>query len=827
MDSDAHTGGGARAGSREPSKPGQLSTSNLRPAAALALVCFLLVGVTLAVYWPVLHYPFINYDDTVYVSENPTVQQGLTRQTIVWAFTSIDAAFWHPLTWLSHILDWQLYGTNAGGHHLTSLLFHIANTLLLFLVLRQMTGAFWRSGVVAALFALHPLHVESVAWVAERKDVLSTFFFLLTLWAYAGYADKQKRSRARDNGGMKPESVVPISSSLPCYCLAVLFFILGLMSKPMLVTLPFVLLLLDYWPLERFQSATLRRLLFEKLPFLALTVAACVLAYITEHQAGAVRSLAEVPLPLRLANALTSYLAYLRKLFWPDDLAVFYPFPVSVSNWEVIAAALVLAGISVAAVILLRRRSYFAVGWFFYLGTLVPVIGLVPVGIHSMADRYTYIPLIGVFILIAWAAAELLSTVTQRRGILSLSAALALAGCAAATTIQLRHWRTDAALFAHALAVTKNNVVAHCHLALSLAEQGKDAEAAQQYATALQINPAYPDVNYNLGNFHRRQGRLDEAAAYYQAELRINPRHALSQNNLGILLASQNKTNQAVKRFEAALKIQPDNADAHNNLAILLAAQGDSAAAQAHYLAALHSRPAFLDAHLNLARLYEEQNQLAPAADLLTAGLRLKPDNLNALERLSRVLAGLGRTNEAAVHEQAASKIRRDLAAAHNRRGIALAQAGRNAEAIAEFTRALEAGSDPAETHKNLGLACSLQTNAAAAVIHYREALRARPDFPEVLNNLAWILATQSNPDLRQADEALRLALHAAKLTRTNDAPTLDTLAAAYAEAGQFTQAVSCAQFAIQLAQRGAQRQLASQISGRLQLYQAQQPYRE
>ena len=555
-----------------------------KQARRTILICVALSAATLAVFWPVTGCDFTNYDDPIYVSGNPHVQSGLTRESVQWAFTTGYAGNWHPLTWLSHMLDCQLYRRKSGGHHLTSLLFHIANSLLLFGLLRRLTdagqgrrkeecsaqnwGAFWRCCFVAALFALHPLHVESVAWVAERKDVLSTFFFMLTLWAYARYAEVQGPTSKVQSQGTGDETenaesgITDHGSRITdhvtrYYLLSLLFFALGLMSKPMLVTLPFVLLLLDYWPLQRCQPAPcdlkpsarklhpsffiLHPLLLEKLPFLALSAASCVVTFLVQRGAGAVPSLEALPLGFRLSNALISYVRYALKMGWPAKLAVFYPAPVEWPPEWVAGAALVLAGVSALALRSARKAPWFAFGWFWYLLTLVPVIGIVQVGHQAMADRYSYIPLVGLFVTIAWGGAEAGARWPKSRGWLAAGAAAALAACGALTWQQTGYWRNSASLFEHALAVTRDNFVAHNNLGEVLMDGGDLAAAESHFAEAVRLKP-------------------------YDAEARCS---------LAAALTSQHKAREAIQHYQEALKLLPNFPDALNNLAWILAANPD------------------------------------------------------------------------------------------------------------------------------------------------------------------------------------------------------------------------------------------------------------
>jgi hypothetical protein len=524
---------------------------------------FLVLG-TFAVYSPVRNHAFVNFDDDLYVTRNSYVRAGLTFESISWAFTTTITANWHPLTWMSHMMDCQLYGMNAGLHHLTNVFFHIANTLLLFLILKMISGNSWRSGFVAALFAVHPLHVESVAWVAERKDVLSTFFWMLAMWSYGWYVRCPGISR---------------------YLLIVLFFVLGLMAKPMLVTLPFVFLLLDYWPLGRFQYRQSRpgqlsvkgspyfRLTLEKIPFFVLAAGSSVLTFIVQETGGAVASLHGFPLHLRIANALVSYISYIGKMIWPQNLGVFYPHPVILPWWKVAGSGVLLTAVSVLVIRSMRRRPYLAVGWLWYIGTLIPVIGLVQIGMQGMADRYTYIPIIGLFIIIAWGAPEVVSRWRLRETGLATMAVLIVSIFMATTFLQLRYWENSITLFEHALAVTSRNYVAHDNLGSALFTDGRIDEAIDHYTEALRINPDYLESHNNLGAALFRKGRIDEAINYYMGALRIKPDLEEAHNNLGAALFRKGKIDEAIAHFREAIRIRPDYTNAQNNLKSALAAR--------------------------------------------------------------------------------------------------------------------------------------------------------------------------------------------------------------------------------------------------------------
>jgi tetratricopeptide (TPR) repeat protein len=589
-----------------------------------------LIAGNLIVYASLGHHGFVSFDDGDYVSENPIVAQGLTWHGVSWALTTGHASNWHPLTWLSHMLDVQLYGLNPGLHHLTNLLFHIANTLLLFGLLHRMTRALGRSAFVAGLFAVHPLHVESVAWVAERKDVLSTMFGLLALWAYVAFARRPGPYR---------------------YLLVLLLFALGLMAKPMLVTLPFVMLLLDFWPLGRLALApnpavrsgpfrswlALGVLVREKLPLLALAVASSFVTFIVQRRGGAVMGLDAIPLNLRAANALVSYVAYIGKMLWPARLAVFYPYVRSLPEWWVALACLGLVAVSVAVLWMGPRHPYLPVGWFWYLGTLVPVIGLVQVGSQPIADRYTYVPLIGLFIIVAWGVPDLLIRWPLGRLALPAAASLVISACAITAWAQLQTWDSSTALWAHALEVTTGNNLAYNNLGNALAKQGKFNDAIAQYSEALRIKPDYAFAHNNLGRVLANQGRVNEAIEHYSEALRIEPDYADAHNNLGIVLAGQGKLDEAIAQYSMAFRTKPDFADAHNNLGIALAKVGRADAAILEFLEAVRIKPDYPEAHNNLGVVLASRGRVNEAISQYSEALRIKPDYREARRSLEEL----------------------------------------------------------------------------------------------------------------------------------------------------------------------------------------------
>ena len=635
------------------------TTAGAESRFPLWLITALLVLVTIGLYCPVIGYDFINFDDPEYVSANPHVQGGLTWENIGWALTTLHFGLWHPLTWVSHMLDCQCFGLRPGWHHLTSVLLHAANTGLLFVVLRRMTGARWRSAMVAALFALHPLHVESVAWVAERKDVLSTFFDLLTLLAYHRYTECRRQNA--ECGMPKPATPNPqqatrltfhVSRFSPdastFYILSLFFFALGLMSKPMIVTLPLLLLLLDYWPLRRFELAAVvarpsvaARLIVEKLPFVLAALLTGLITLYAANRVGSLPSAAECPISDRLANVMLSYARYFLQVFWPGHLAVYYPFPATFSVWSVAGAALLLVGISATAFWLAQRWPYVVVGWLWYLVSLLPVIGLLQLADYSHADRYTYVPLIGLFVGLVWGAGELVS---HWRGLAPAWAAAAVAVvivlCMALTQQQLGHWEDSEALFRHALQVTENNYIAHGGLGTALGKRGQIDGAISHFQEALRLKPDFTDVHYNLGNALSRKGQIEEAISHFQEAIRLKPDFALAHNNLGNARLRKGQIEEAISHFQEAIRLQPDYALAHNNLGNALYRKGRDDEAISQYEAAIRLSPDYADAHNDLGLALYRKGRTGEAISEFQEALRLDPDHAAARKNLDFVLAG-------------------------------------------------------------------------------------------------------------------------------------------------------------------------------------------
>ena len=916
-------------------------------------VCLFLAAIVWLVFGQTLHHEFVTYDDDFYVYENPEVARGLSLQGIVWAFTRVHCSNWHPLTWVSHMLDCQLYGLNAGGHHLTNVLLHTATVILLFLVLRRMTGFLWRSAFVAAVFAIHPLRVESVAWIAERKDVLSGLFFMLTLWAYTRYAQgRSSVERRGSSAGTSSLALDPLARrseakmarpSTLSYYLVLMFFALGLLCKPMLVTVPFVLLLLDYWPLGRVTSgewqvtrsripvpqlSTLNQLLLEKLPLFGLAVVSCVVTIFAQHEA--LQSFEHISFSLRLGNALVSCVAYLGQMFWPTGLAVLYLFTAGdIGVLEVAPSLVLLAGISAGAFVLRRRCPCFLTGWLWYLIMLAPVIGILQVGLQARADRYTYLPQIGLYVWLTWAAAEGCAGWRHHRMVLGGLATGILAALMFCARAQTAYWHNSETLWTHTLACTSDNfiaynnlgnallkmgradeamvhyqkaleikpgfaeahnnlgnvmlkmgrvdeAIAHCQRALqinpdfagahnnlgnALLQKGRVDEAFAQYQLALQINPESVEAHINLGSALLKKGDVDEAIAQYQQALEINPESAEAHNNLGTVLLQKGRVdeaiahyqkalqitpdnseahdnlgnvllqkgrvNEAIAQYQQALQIKPDNSEAYNNLGNVLLQKGELDEAIAHYQKALEIKPDNVEAHFNLGSVLLQKGRVDEAIAQYQKVLEIKPDNAEVHITLGNILFQKGKVDEALAQYQKALEIKPDNAEVHITLGNILFQKGKADEAIVQYQKALKIIPDNAEAHNNLGNVLLQKGRVAEAIAQYQTALQTKPDSVDVLNNLAWLLATCPDARLRDGVQAVNHAERACELTHYGAPLLVGTLAAAYAEAGRYDDAMTAAQKACALATAAGERELLETNQKLLAMYRAHQPYHE
>lgn len=533
----------------------------MKPKYFYLIIAFLIIA-SGASFYRVTGSDFINQDDPVYVTGNYHVQSGLNTQSIKWAVTTTDLGYWHPLTLMSHILDWSVFGASASGHHLINLLFHIGSVLLLFLFLQKTTGNLWPSAFAAALFALHPLRVESVAWISERKDVLSMFFGTACLYAYASWAEK------------------PV---IPRYLLCLLLFALSLMSKPTFVTLPFALLLLDYWPLGRWQKAsgekgadlnTTARLLIEKIPFLGLCLIFGILAYWMQNKSGILASLTVLPLPTRIANAVVSYAAYLGKTFWPVNLSVFYPFDLPVPLWKIMTSGIILTAITAAAVYYFKKLPFLFVGWLWYLGTLFPLIGLVQIGAHAMADRYTYLPSIGIAVILSWSAAYLIDNKKAGGKVFIFVFVAFLTVLSFVTWRQCGYWKNSTELFSHALEATKESPQVYNNLGRAFLAEGKDEKALECYTGAIRLAPDFAGIYNDRAAVYAKLGRYDSALEDYDKATSIDPDYKMAYYNKGIIYGRLGRYQDAVKNFTEAIRVKPDDAVLYNNRGLAYFLQG-------------------------------------------------------------------------------------------------------------------------------------------------------------------------------------------------------------------------------------------------------------
>ena len=694
------------------------------------LICAGLVLCCVAIYGQTLAHDFINYDDGLYVTNNPHVLAGLSWANVGWAFTTERAMYVHPLTWMSHMLDCDLYGLRPWGHHLTNLIFHTLSTVLLFLVLARMTGRTWPSALAAALFAVHPLHVESVAWVAERKDVLSMFFWTAGLGVYAWH--RQRPSVGR-------------------YAATAALFLLGYMSKPMVVTFPFVLLLLDYWPLGQVDHTApfktmaekLLRLAVEKIPLFLMTLAMCAITVLMQMRGENLGFGAKVSLANRCANAVVVYVLYLVKTVCPSGLAIYYPHPLSRPAWQVAGAAVVLIAITLFAVREMRRRPWLLVGWLWYLGTLVPVIELVQAGSFSHADRYTYIPLIGIFVMVAWGLDEIWATRRVPTAAGACAAALLVAAYALAAAHQTAYWKNSETLIRHALDATTDNAVARNNLGATLSNQGKREAAREQYQRALLIDPAYVRSIDNLGALLFEEGKCDEAMEKYNAVVAINPRYLPTRVNLGTALAKACKYEEAEAQFAVALRIDPESVRAHCGLAQYWLTRGNTDKALDAFEKVLKTNPRNKEVHMALGELLANQGKFEPAAAYYKEALGTDPYDAQAWYNLGSVMGSMNRPDDAEADYRRALDLNPGLAQAHNNLAGILAKARKTDEAIAQYRKAMESDPAFAQAHNNLANLLGLQGKTEEAVRQYEQALEIDPAYVNARLNLANLLMQQ------------------------------------------------------------------------------------
>ena len=731
------------------------------------------------------------------------------------------------------MLDYRLFGPMAGGHHLTNVVLHAFNAVLLFAVLRAMTGALWRSAFAAALFAWHPLHVESVAWISERKDVLSTLFWLLTMWTYARYAREFKVQSSRFKF---------------YYNLAIVFFVCGLMCKAMLVTLPVVLLIMDWWPLARISDlrfaiyetnggerkthttapdagqVNLIQALREKVPFFVLSLIGCAVAMLAQSAA---KALGRESLWSRTENAIVSCAAYVQQFFCPVDLAVFYPFPAHIAFGRVALAAAVLAMISLAAIRFGIRRRYLPAGWLWFLVTLLPVIGLVQVGMQSRADRYTYVPYIGLGLMVSWGLADLIAFRPKLKILIASAGAAGLAACLALTSVQVKYWKDSLTLYNHALAVTSGNFIAHNNLGDALTRLNRFDEAMDQFKKALAIKSDYADAVYNIAVFYDREEQISKAISNYTAALAIQPGYPALNVNLGICYLRLGRTNEALEQFQLAVTAHPKDILARQQLADLLVTLGRGDEAVEQYQHELRIDPGNARAYAGLGNARSTQGWRDEALKMYSRALQLAPDLAEAHWNFGSALLDQGRTNDALVEMKKGAELSPKFVDLRRRLGEALVKSGRPAEAVPYFEDVARAEPTNAPTRLAVGQAYLADRKYSEAENNFKQALRLEPDSPICLNSLARLFATCPNADFRNGSEAVRLAERACELTKRKNPEMLDTLAAAYAEAGKFSDAVKTAREAQTQAEALYDSKTATAARQRGELYQTGKAYHE
>ncbi len=772
-----------------------------RPAWHATAVCLILVLLVFAVFGQTVHFGFINFDDGDYVYDNPALSRSISAAAVGWAFTHVVSEHWHPLTVILLMIEHQMFGLRPGGYHVVNVLLHAAATVFLFLALIEMTGAFWRCAFVAAIFAIHPLRAESVAWVSECKDVLSAMFFMLALRSYARYA-------------RRPESKGD-------YLLLLLWFALGLLSKPMLVSLPCVLLLLDYWPLGRLRTySQFPHLLLEKLPLFALSALSSY-ATVLALRLGS----GSTPVSTYPGNIPIAYAACLVKLIYPRNLALLYPLPQE--GWpayQIFNASLLLAALTVGAWLLRRRIPQLLTGWLWYLVMLLPVAGLMQTGDEAYADRYTYLPQIGICIAVTWIAAEWAAKSGNRRVALAGFAALIIGLLAAACSRQTSYWHDSITLWTHTLACTRDNHIAYDNLGDALSKQGRTTEAIAQYQAALQINSGDAEAHNNLGNALLDQNRAGQAMREFDIALRIEPNDAEPHNNMGNALLKAGRIPEAIEEFQAALRINPASAEIHGNLGKALLDQGRTGDAIAEFRAALKIDPDNTRAHDNLAKALFQSGDTDEAIDECREALRVDPNDGLAHANLGDALLEQGRVDEAIIECLAAIRIDPNDAGAHNNLANAFMRRGRTAEAISQYSAALRIDSSLVVTRINLANALYEQGRLAEAIAQYRTVLQIEPANIDAENDLAMILATAAQKSLRDGPAALDLALNANRSTGGSNPLILRTLAAAYAENGDFPNALQTAQTALDLATNQSNAAAAQALRGEIKLYEAGRP---
>lgn len=708
------------------------------------VVCLIIAVISLIAYWPVQDHDFINLDDDLYITGNQKVKAGLTLDGIAWAFSFNEKGYWQPLTWLSHMLDVELFGLNPAGHHLANLIIHIASALLLFWFLYRGTGRLYRCAFLATLFALHPLNVDSVAWAAERKNLLSSFFWMLSLLFYVRYAEKPNIKR---------------------YGLTWVTFIIGLMVKPMLVTLPFVFLLLDYWPLRRLvfhrrrrsadrdpqkegpnkRQLSLLQAVMEKVPFLLFSGLSVWISIVSTQQMGIVVAGETVPMTMRFANAVVSYFSYLAKIFWPHNLAIFYPFPKALPMWQVAGCGVLMLAFSAFVLLKSRAKPYLATGWFWYLGTLVPVIGIIQAGEWpALADRWAYIPMIGIMIVGVWGADEITAKWRFKTPALIVTAIVVLVGCVIAVRMQLPYWQNSRVLFAHAVEITEKNGLAHNNLGSALLWDGQYDAALQQFQAAVKIRPDSTKIHNNIAHALVKLGRVDEAIERYVESLKLNPKEAATHNSLAVVLLEKWQIAEAIQHLQTALRLEPDYADAYVNLGSVYRRQGKNKMATRYYLQAIRLQPDLPEAYNNLGLLLLKAGKLQSAAANFHKSLEIRPDFKSARENLKKVQTAQTAYRQTLTQLKDKIKNNPDDADLYMQLGDLYKDQGTLNQALENYQKAFLIRPESRPVMKKLAIGHAMTGNYDPAVELLRKMIAQQPNDTEPYIYIAGIYARQN-----------------------------------------------------------------------------------
>ncbi|HEV2319550.1 MAG TPA: tetratricopeptide repeat protein, partial [Verrucomicrobiae bacterium] len=725
--------------------------TGLRAAFKSAAICLFLALAVWVVFGQTVHFHFINYDDDAIVYENPVVTRGLDVHEIARVFTRNSGRdSWYPLTDMTHMLDWQLYGPKAGGHHLTNVLLHAATAIVLFLALHAMTSALWRSAFVAAIFAIHPLRAESVAWIAERKDVLSGLFFMLALWAWFRHIRRAPSPLMPGSQVGNALAAVNPARWTAGYYWALAFFVFGMLSKATIVTFPIILLVLDIWPLGRLSSSVLSKLVSEKWPFFLLSMAGCAVTLHT--QTHVVLAANQLTYPWRFANALMAYTDYLGHVICPMGLALLYPHPpIHLSLAKLFVSVAVFLGISVGAFSARKKHPYLAAGWLWYLVAFFPVIDIMQIGDQTRADRYTYLPQIGLLIMIAWGTPALFRRLPFQRIILTCAGGSVLVALSADAYIQTTYWKNSVSIWTRTLSLWPQSYIADCNLAIALADQGDVAGAVVHFNRALRINPLDAKSINNLGKILISQGNLDAAIQDFQRALKLEPDNVRVLNNLGVALAAEGKVNEAVQDLEKSLRLIPEDADTYYDLGNIYASRAEYADASLYYQQALHINPDFAEAHCNLGLALARLGKLGDAIHEYEQAIRFKPRYLDALNDLGGALTARGDMDAAAGCYRRVLELKPADPNTLNNLGVILARQGQLDSAVKEFNQAIQLNPSDPSSYNNLAIALASQGKMSEAIEHLQQALvlaRARnnPELEQSIRDRIKIYQSSPSP---------------------------------------------------------------------------------